>query len=156
MTGIIADDLLKEQMVILDTELVAVQERIAIAGNTSFTSDYVFPRIRRMLVSPGDFWKKQPPHIKILFQWFTFPAGVLFDGTNFRTQKIHSTFMLKKHIQENLSFNVHYPKQYTKHQKLSNSPTPQEEQLLDLLQEIQNELMLYEEKVTTASMQETA
>lgn len=106
ITGIIADDLLKEHMALLDKDLMDIQEKITKADNNPFDVEYVFSRLHKMLINPGNYWKEQPPQIKVLFQWFKFPEGLVFSGEVFRTQKIHSIFMLKRFIQENLSFNV--------------------------------------------------
>lgn len=155
IAGIIADDLLKEHMEKLDKELIDIQDSITKAGANPFDREYVFPRLYKMLISPGNYWKAQHPHIKVAFQKFKFPDGLVFDGKVFRTQKIHSIFMLKTLIQENLSFNVLHPEQNKKHHKTANSPIPSDEALLAVFQDIQNDLMEYEEKVHEAALRET-
>ncbi len=156
ITGIIADDLLKEHMEILDKKLWDVQDKISKADDRPFDIEYVFSRLHKMLINPGNYWQEQPPQIKVLFQWFKFPEGIVFDGMHFRTQKVHSIFMLKKDILENLSFNVHHLGRDKKHHYFANSPASVDEGLFALFREVQNDLITYEEKVNEVVLQNAA
>jgi len=145
LKGVIPDDLLKEQLEIVNTELWKTQESLAKAKNKTIDLDFIFKRLAKFLKDPGGFWYDQPIHIKRKLQKFEFPDGLTLVENKFQTQNICSLFKLKSVILENLSTLVHHPNITIKHPQSANSPLSNDAQLIALFEKIQSDLIVVEE-----------
>ena len=149
LNGIIQDDLLKEQLEIINSELWAVENELARNKTQKIDLEFIFDRLNKFLVTPGTFWKDQPIHIKRKLQKFEFPNGVTFDENNFQTQSICSIFKLNDPISGIISNLVHYPTISIKQPQTANCSILEDAELLSLCEAIQSDLILLDEILTS-------
>ncbi len=154
LKGILPDTLTKEQLDILNSEIWQVQKSLDGMKDNLVDIDFIFTRLSHMLFMPGEFWKKQPSHIKRHLQKFDFPEGVCFDGSNYRTTKISNAFKLGNAIFSNYSSKAGSKRTLIKQSKLANSPVLHGSDLMSLLKDIEFELIQLDEilKPTTTEI----
>lgn len=138
--GILPDALFKEQLELLNSEIWQVRSDLENKKDKIVDTDFIFTRLSQMLYMPGEFWKKQPFHIKRRLQKFDFPDGIYFDGSNFRTNKICNVFRLNNAFLGNYSLDVHHKDSLIKQPNQANSSVLQNQELLSLLKDIQSDL----------------
>ena len=132
LDGIIGDVVLKDQLALIEAELIKSGSTIA-ACSIHNTKDIAkdFDIVSEYLKNPMAVWQIAPLASKIKLQWFDFPKGVTFDGEKFQTTEICKLFMVKNALGRAISGRVPPVK------KLSNQITPQErEYWADLAKEI--------------------
>jgi hypothetical protein len=143
--GVLPDILFKEQLDLLNEEMWQIQSHLETCNEKVVDIDFIFLRLSELLSMPGDYWKRQPFHIKRRLQKFDFPEGVSFDGNNYRTRKVSSIFKLTSIISENISSNVRIMRPLIEQPNLANSPILPHSKLMSLLQEVQTDLKVYDE-----------
>lgn len=104
MEGIISNELCKEKIAQIDTELYQINKCISDLPNTTINHTKLLSVIRSTLNNPGEVWGKAEIKSKIKLQWFYFPHGLEFDGTQSRTTKICRLAMLKEHFLPSQSY----------------------------------------------------
>lgn len=107
--GIISNELCKERIAAIDTELYQINKIITNLPKTAINYTYLSGIIRDVLRNPGEVWEKMNFTNKIKLQWFYFPHGIEFDGFESRTTKICKLFSLKEQISPFQSWNVNHP-----------------------------------------------
>lgn len=119
--GLITDQILSIQSERLNDELIEANQKAI--NNTELIVDVldILRSIEGYLKNPGQFWLNATYEIKMKIQWFQFPKGIVFDGQNFRTEKIASIFMLKQYFFDHLSSNVHSGSCNTNNPKIAKS-----------------------------------
>lgn len=145
LQGIVADHILKEQLDSITTEVWKVQAELDKEQTQSINGDYIFPRLRQLLVMPGEHWKRQPFHLKQRLQKFDFPQGIIFDGKNYRTPETCIVFKLGKLFSANYSSRVHPTDTSKKHLNYTKSSPLRKEELLSLLTKVESELKSLDE-----------
>lgn len=106
--GIISNELCKEKIAAIDTELYQINKSITNLPETNINYSRLLGIIRSVLKNPGDVWEKVDFETKIKLQWFYFPHGIEIDGKGNRTTKICKLFKLKERISPYHSYNVHH------------------------------------------------
>ena len=106
IAGIIGNELCREQIALIDSELYQLNKSIIIQPKIDINHNHVFSLIRDVLRSPGELWEKLKSTDKIKLQWFYFPHGIEFDGIESRTTKICMLFKLKEQISPFQSWKV--------------------------------------------------
>jgi DNA invertase Pin-like site-specific DNA recombinase len=149
ISGVLPDALFKEQLELLNTETWQVQTDLEQKKDTIVDIDFIFTRLSQMLFMPGEFWKRQPFHIKRRLQKFDFPEGIYFDGNNYRTNKISSVFKLGSALLKNYSLNVHLKELPIKQRNLDNSSILPNLEIMSLLQKVESDLILFDEILKT-------
>lgn len=142
--GVLPDDLFKQQLEFLNTEIWQIQRNLEENGKT-VDIDFIFTRLSQMLYMPGEFWKKQPFHIKRRLQKFDFPEGIYFDGYNYRTNKISNVFKLSNALLRNNSFKVSHKESSIKQPNQANSSALQDIVLMSLLKDVESDLVTLDE-----------
>lgn len=102
--GIISNELCKEKISSIDTEIYQINKCISDVPNTAINYSKLLSIIRNVLNSPGDVWEEANIERKIKLQWFYFPYGIEFDGMKNRTTKICRLAMIKQHFLPSQSY----------------------------------------------------
>ncbi len=106
LSGVIKDDLLKQQLDLIDKEITETEIALAgikvtnldVEGAIQFVTDY--------LINPSATWEKAKLPTRIKLQWFQFPLGIVFNGEKFGTTKIANVFQAKQLIASGNSIRV--------------------------------------------------
>jgi hypothetical protein len=106
--GIISNELCRERIAAIDTQLYQINRAIANLPKTTINYAHLSSIIRDVLMNPGELWEKLNFEEKIKLQWFYFPHGIIFDGKESRTPKICKLFKLKEQISPFPSYMVHH------------------------------------------------
>jgi hypothetical protein len=128
--GIIGNELCRERIAVIDTELYRLNKAITDLPKATINYSHLSRIIRDVLLNPGEVWEKAEFPIKIKLQWFYFPHGIVFDGKESRTTKICKLFKLKEQISPFQSYNVHH--------RFSKSNTPNLQISLRCVTDIKN------------------
>jgi DNA invertase Pin-like site-specific DNA recombinase len=96
--GIISNDLCKERISDIDTEIYKINKTIADLPQRTVNYSHLLTTIRAVSLNPGELWEKAGFKEKIKLQWFYFPYGIEYDGFESRTTKICKLFKLKEQI----------------------------------------------------------
>lgn len=107
LSGILPDDLLKKELSIIEIELKEV-EYLSKKEIQDVASDSIIPLLNEFVELPGETWKRANYKGKIMLQWFYFPKGVIYDGSEFRTPKTCCLFKLKELFMLEKSPDVHH------------------------------------------------
>jgi site-specific DNA recombinase len=108
LEGIISNDLCRERIAAIDTELYQINKAITHLPKTTINYAYLSGIIRDVLRNPGEAWEKADFIKKIRLQWFYFPHGIEFNGKESRTTKMCILFKLKEQISPFQSYVVDY------------------------------------------------
>ena len=106
---IISNELCKEKIAAIDTELYQIKRFISNLPQRSIDHNHLRGIIRDILRNPGEVWEKADFETKIKLQWFYFPHGIEFNGKKSRTTKICMLFKLKQYISPYHSYGVPHP-----------------------------------------------
>ena len=90
--GVINDAVLKKQLDNIEEEIHALQQTKLQTKMYRLDEKDIFHRVKGFLLDPGIFWSQLSPEDKLKMQWFEFPEGIIFNGENFRTNKICRLF----------------------------------------------------------------
>ncbi len=101
--GIISNSLLKEQLHIIDGELLKVNSHLLTLPDTMVYYDELLTKLKEFVVSPGKLWLEMPFETKLKLQWFYFPKGIVFDGIKSKTPETCRIFNVKSFIPTNNS-----------------------------------------------------
>lgn len=93
--GIITEEVLRSQLELIEKDLLEANITLSRISTTKFDFDKLLSYAFNLLKNPGQEWQKASFSKKIRFQWFTFPYGIAYDGTNFCTAEICRIFKLK-------------------------------------------------------------
>jgi site-specific DNA recombinase len=141
LNGIINDNLLREQLAKLDDEIWSIDQILLKDDENRVDISKVLGFLIKYLQNPSTIWDKMPNAIRLKLQWFQFPKGVLFDGKEFRTEKISSVFKLKQIFLDRMSIKVPHPGQKNEHRILSKNSHLQNEKSI-AWDEVREELKL--------------
>ncbi len=98
LQGVISDDILQEHLGYIERDLNETKLALSDIPQEQFTIKKMVRFISHYLEKPGDVWEVAEPQEKLLLQWFKFPKGVFFDGSDFRTKEICNIFNPKKYF----------------------------------------------------------
>lgn len=95
LDNIIGDDMLKESMTEIDSQLWNLNQTFEKTGTTEFSLKKVHNHLFEFLENPYHFWQKLPFEKKLTLQWFVFPSGIIIENNSFRTSELSFIFKLK-------------------------------------------------------------
>ena len=108
LEGVISDSILKDQLGLIEKELVKVTPCIVSPFDyTKHDIEGAFRTISEYLKKPSSVWEIAPLNCQLKLQWFNFPKGVSFDGQKFRTTEICNLFNTKDAVLTSNSNQVH-------------------------------------------------
>jgi site-specific DNA recombinase len=126
LVGTLSDAILKQELDILEKQIANTEKLIPDSLTSQNNLDAAISFIREFVEHPAKTWKKADIKGKMRLQWFYFPRGVEYDGTNCRTPKICKLFQLKMLFDTNFVGKVNHPGTKCEHSTWSQSP-PYEE-----------------------------
>lgn len=104
--GIISDQLLKEQLEMLEHEIIEINSSLLSYKETTLDPDELIDSVKEFLLKPSSVWNTSDIETQTSLQWFEFPSGVVFDGEIFRTTKVACIFKAKEAFSASLSTRV--------------------------------------------------
>ncbi len=108
LKGIYSDSTAKEQLEQIENDLWEIKSTKQVQDDTSEVPERVFKELNEMLSNPGVYWKKKPFYVKLRFQEFAFPEGLILSDMKLRTPKVCKLYNIKSDILDNLSSIVDY------------------------------------------------
>ncbi|MEN9921482.1 MAG: hypothetical protein RLZZ517_460 [Candidatus Parcubacteria bacterium] len=99
LDGIISDHLLKQQLEILEKEIVDTQINLSSKEEVELNIDELFDFCESYLQNPGSVWKLALLDKKQKLQWFQFPQGITFQNGIYGTTQLASVFKTKEAFQ---------------------------------------------------------
>ena len=142
LSGVISDSIFQEQMEKVESELWETKRLLENKDPVDLSDSLIMDELSDFLISPGEYWKNQPFEIKKKLQRFEFPDGVIFDGTEFRTNRICSIFKLKELFFSEEFSDVHSRGRYFEQSHSSKSPPLLSSHFISLWPELQKELTI--------------
>lgn len=106
LKGFVSDTVLKKQLDIIEKEISTTQEALASQKEVHVDFDELLDYAREYLLNPSKVWKSAKLDKQLKLQWFQFPQGVTFDGTNYGTTQIASVYKTKEAFLPLLSTSV--------------------------------------------------
>jgi len=141
LQGIISNELLQEQLLLIEKSLLDIYPRTIDERSTIKDPDIAFEQAKQYLLAPGKTWKNAGFSQKLKLQRFHFPKGIVFNGSTFETAEVSSLFNVKRTFYSALSSKVHF------RNKSYNTPkTPNTEVFDKLAKEIKDLSGILEEK----------
>jgi len=108
MQGIISNEVLRQQSVLIEKEIcdtqIALQEIPNVGVDIQEALEYASEYLRK----PSKVWQAAPFDVKWQLQWFQFPQGITFDGKKFGTQEVSNLFKAKENFLPEKSPVVHF------------------------------------------------
>ncbi len=102
LDGIIPDNVLKQQLAMIDKELLNANASLAVMPNTETNYEEAVGFLEGYLKTPSGVWKDAKIGVKTKLQWFQFPQGLTFQNNFFGTAEICSFFKAKDAISASL------------------------------------------------------
>lgn len=106
LDGIIPDNVLKQQLAMIDKELLNANASLAVMPNTETNYEEAVEFLEEYLKNPALIWKNAKIGVKTKLQWFQFPQGLTFENNFFGTTEICSFFKVKDLVLGTKSSNV--------------------------------------------------
>lgn len=120
ISGVISDILLKDQLTLIENELMELQSLLYCQPNHEVDFDELVVAAKDYLQNPGILWEKANLENKIRLQEFNFPKGIAFDGKIFTTPEICRLFKVKDIFLPELSSRVHSNKNILNNIEITN------------------------------------
>lgn len=95
LDGIIPDNVLKQQLAMIDKELLNANASLAVMPNTETNYEEAVEFLEGYLKNPSAVWKDAKIGVKTKLQWFQFPQGLTFQNNFFGTTEMCSFFKAK-------------------------------------------------------------
>jgi site-specific DNA recombinase len=140
LSGIFTDEIAKEQLQKIETEIFDLEIKIFTPKEYKGIPETLLVKLKQFLNTPGEYWLTMPYQVKLRFQRFNIPQGLVYEKNICRTTKLPNVFntILEKFNQ--LSANVHFnTPQNEQAQKPISSPL-QNEINIEELYELHNTL----------------
>lgn len=106
LNGFISDELLKRQLDEISNKIFELRAVLNDSEGYDHDPEELIRYAEEYLTNPGVFWKNSKFETRVKLQWFQFPSGLTFDGTNFGTIEIANVFKTKEAFQPLLSIQV--------------------------------------------------
>ena len=120
---VISDDVLKQQMDIVETDLMDTNALLLRISERDGDNDGLSVFVKEYLKNPSKIWRKASPALKIKLQWFEFPSGIIFENNLFRTTETVNVFKLKALFFDYFFNDVPFDVEISNHQKIPNEET---------------------------------
>jgi hypothetical protein len=95
LDGIIPDNVLKQQLAMIDKELLNANASLAVMPNTDTNYEEAVEFLEEYLKNPSAVWKNAKIGVQVKLQWFQFPLGLTFQNNFFGTAEMCSFFKVK-------------------------------------------------------------
>jgi site-specific DNA recombinase len=95
LDGIIPDNVLKQQLGLIEKELLNANASLAIMPNTETNYEEAVEFLEGYLKKPSALWKDAKIGVKTKLQWFQFPLGLTFQNNFFGTSEMCLFFKTK-------------------------------------------------------------
>ncbi len=96
LDGIISDAVLKQQLEMIDKELLEANACLAEIPNNENDFEGMMDLVEEYLKKPSKIWGKASIAVQIKLQWFQFPLGLTFQNNFFGTKEVASVFKTKE------------------------------------------------------------
>ena len=96
LDGIIPDNVLKQQLAMIDKELLNANASLAVMPNTETNYEEAVEFLEEYLKNPSAVWKDAKIGVKTKLQWFQFPLGLTFENNFFGTTEMCLFFKAKE------------------------------------------------------------
>lgn len=106
LDGVISNQILQDELNRIDKELIKAEAILDNIPKSFYSIEDMTDFITEFLKNPSKIWAIAEPDEKRNLQWFEFPKGLTFDGTNFQTIEISSLFKLNGEFSDENSFRV--------------------------------------------------
>ncbi len=95
LDGFIPDNVLKQQLAMIDKELLNASASLAVMPNTETNYEEVITFLEEYLKKPSAVWRNAKIGVQTKLQWFQFPQGVRFENNFFGTTEMCLFFKTK-------------------------------------------------------------
>lgn len=106
LDGIIPDNVLKQQLAMIDKELLEANASLAVMPNTETNYEEALVFLDEYLKKPSVVWRNAKIGVQIKLQWFQFPLGLTFQNKIFGTNEMSMFFKAKEAISDDKSAKV--------------------------------------------------
>ena len=106
LDGVIPDNVLKQQLAMIDKELLNANASLAVMPNTETDYEEAVGFLEGYLKNPSAVWKNAKMGVKTKLQWFQFPQGLTFENNFFGTTEMCLFFKTKDAFSASLSSQV--------------------------------------------------
>lgn len=106
LDGVISDSVLKQQLSMIDKELLNANASLASMPNTETNYEDAIEFLEEYLKNPASIWKDAKIGVKTKLQWFQFPQGLTFENKFFGTTEMCLFFKTKDAFSASLSSTV--------------------------------------------------
>ena len=106
LDGIIPDSVLRQQLSMIDKELLNSNASLAVMPNTETNYEEAIEFLEEYLINPALVWRNAKIGVQTKLQWFQFPLGLTFENKIFGTTEICSFYKVKDAISASNSSNV--------------------------------------------------
>ncbi len=106
LDGVIPDSVLKQQLSIIEKELLNINSILANTPDTENDYEEALEFLNEYLKKPSKVWEEANIDVKIKLQWFQFPKGLTFSGNIFGTTEMCLLYKTKDAISASKSSTV--------------------------------------------------
>lgn len=106
LDGFIPDSVMKQQLAMIDKELLDANASLATMPNTDANYDEMMEFLEEYLQNPSKIWREAKIGVQVKLQWFQFPSGLVYQNNFFGTTEMCSFFKVKDLALEAKSSNV--------------------------------------------------
>lgn len=106
LDGFIPDSVMKQQLAMIDKELLEANASLATMPNSDANYDEMMEFLEEYLQNPSKIWREAKIAVQVKLQWFQFPSGLSFAKNIFGTTEMCSFFKVKDLALEAKSSNV--------------------------------------------------
>lgn len=97
--GVINDIVLKQELEIIEGELIKANGGLlSLSIKNEVNYEQALTVAEEYIKNPGNVWVKSNIDKQLKLQWFQFPSGITFDGTQFGTTEIANVFKANRPI----------------------------------------------------------
>jgi len=96
LDGVISDNVLKQQLDLIEKELLEATASLTNIPNTETDFVEVLNFLEEYLKEPSKIWRNAKIGTKVKLQWFQFPQGLTFQDNIFGTTEVASVFKTKE------------------------------------------------------------
>ena len=106
LDGFIPDSVMKQQLAIIDKQLLEANASLATMPNTDANYEEMMEFLEEYLQNPSKIWREAKIGVQVKLQWFQFPLGLVYQNNFFGTTEMCSFFKVKDLVLGTKSSNV--------------------------------------------------
>jgi site-specific DNA recombinase len=108
LSGIFTDEVAKEQLQKIEDELFGLENKLLAPKEYKSIPQKLLDTLKQFLSHPGDYWLNMAYEMKLRFQRFNIPQGLIYEKNNCRTTEIPNVFKVILQKFNELSANVNF------------------------------------------------